>query len=89
MTGPAHLVIARMWEARTVPGREDDVVAWLRAVVAPAAAAAGAVGVEVYRAPERTVLITRWETDQGWTEPAPPAGAVLRAHAWPFDVVAP
>lgn len=79
-------MIARMWEARTAPGGEDAVVRWLQGVAIPAARAAGCVGAEAFRAPERAVLITRWPHGASWTEPPVPP-EVLRAHAWSFQVV--
>jgi hypothetical protein len=79
--------VARMWEARCEPGRTDEVVAWVRAVVVPDALEAGASTAEAFRAEDRVVLLTRWAGPSAWTEPAAPA-SVARAHAWEFTPLA-
>jgi hypothetical protein len=80
------MTIARMWEARCAAGRTDEAVAWVRGVVVPDALEAGASTAEVFRSEDRVVLITRWPTTPGWTEPRP-VDAVERAHAWDFEAL--
>ena len=79
-------MIARMWEARCVAGRTEEVVAWVRATVVPDALEAGASTAEVFGSDDRIVLITRWPSAPVWREPAVPT-AVERAHAWDFTVL--
>lgn len=76
-----------MWEARCVPGRVDEVVAWARATVVPDALEAGASTAELFRSADRVVLVTRWPVSSTWTEPQPP-DAVARAHGWEFEALA-
>jgi quinol monooxygenase YgiN len=84
-------VIARMWEAKVLPGRLDDAVGWLvEAVVPDALAAEGCLGAEAFRAlggEERVVLITRWEDEhaEDWEEGLPPERLWEREHAWFFE----
>lgn len=86
-------MIVRMWEARVVPGRLDDAVAYLVEAVMPAALAApGCLGAEAFRAlgaEERVVLITRWEDAhaEDWEEGLPPERLWLRDHAWWFEPI--
>jgi hypothetical protein len=77
----------RMWEARCVEGRTDEVVGWVQAFVVPAALEAGAHGAEVFRSQDRVVLLTRWPTLSGWEEPEADPSVVARAHAWSFESV--
>jgi hypothetical protein len=69
-----------MWEARAVPERLEELVAFARAHADPAAA--------IYRAdgPEPRVVVID-PTGRGL--PQPPAGLAARApHAWSFTPVA-
>lgn len=83
-------MIVRMWEAKVLPGRLADAVAYLVDEVVPYALnAEGCRGAEAFRSlgdEERVVLVTRWDSDvgEGWEEGAPPEPLWERAHAWWF-----
>ena len=77
----------RMWEARCVAGRTDDVASWVQQQVAADALEAGAHTAEVFRSEDRVVLLTRWPTLTAWVEPAPDPALVERCHGWPFESV--
>lgn len=85
-------MIVRFWEARVVDGRLDEVIAWARTVLLPAAMDAGAFGVEVVSSPAdaptknppRVVVLMRFASDRGFEEPAIDTTIVDRAHAWNF-----
>jgi quinol monooxygenase YgiN len=85
-------VIARMWEAKVVPGRLEEAVDHLVTAVVPAVlATAGCVGAEAFTGvgEERVVLITRWadQPPEDWEEGAPPVRLWVREHAWHFEPV--
>ena len=85
-------VTTRMWEARLVPGRLEEGLAWVLADVVSSARACGADSVEVCASSglddPRIVVITRWSDTTNWTEPPAPVQFVARFHAWPFEQVA-
>lgn len=70
-------MIARMWEARAVPGRLDELVEVVRAAWPQLAAADGFAGGELYRADSdidpRLVLVTRWRDEAALAAAAGPA----------------
>ncbi|OKI88293.1 hypothetical protein [Streptomyces sp. CB02414] len=83
------MTVALMWEARAVPGRGEDLLAWARAQ--PLAGAP--VRREVLCAPQdRVLVITWWDAayDAELPElPEPDGGLVTRAvHRWRFESVA-
>ncbi|CAL9308341.1 hypothetical protein [Streptomyces sp. SudanB91_2054] len=83
------MTVALMWEARAVPGRGEDLLAWVRAQ--PLAGAP--VRRETLRAPQgRVLVITWWDAayDAELPElPEPDAELVTRAvHRWRFESVA-
>jgi hypothetical protein len=68
-----------MWEAKAVPERAAELVAWA-AEHAPA-------GARVYRSADARVVVID-ETGTGL--PEPPAGLLARPpHVWPFERVTP
>jgi len=79
-----------MWEARVAPGRLDAALAWVADEIVAAARAAGVGSYELCSSTgpdERIVLVTRWPAGVGFAEPDPPAGLLLRAQAWVFELV--
>ena len=82
------MTVALMWEARAVPGRGEELLAWARAQ--PLAGAP--VRRETLRAPQdRVLVITWWEApyDAELPElPEPAEGLAARAvHRWRFESV--
>ncbi|MDF3144433.1 MULTISPECIES: hypothetical protein [unclassified Streptomyces] len=83
------MTVALMWEARAVPGRGEELLAWARAqelAVRP-------LRREVLRAPQDRVLVITWwdaEFDAELPElPEPTGELVTRAvHRWRFESVA-
>ncbi|MFE5395238.1 hypothetical protein ACFQ9U_11780 [Streptomyces sp. NPDC056568] len=83
------MTVALMWEARAVPGRGEDLLAWVRAQ-RPGGAP---LRREVLRAPQdRVLVITWWDAahDAELPElPEPDGDLVMRAvHRWRFESVA-
>ncbi|MFC7260996.1 MULTISPECIES: hypothetical protein [Streptomyces] len=82
------MTVALMWEARAVPGRGEELLAWARAqelAVPP-------LRRELFRAPQdRVLVITWWDAayDAELPElPEPGAELVTRAvHRWRFESV--
>ncbi|MFJ8634495.1 hypothetical protein [Streptomyces sp. NPDC093568] len=82
------MTVALMWEARAVPGRGEELLAWARAqepAIRP-------LRREVLRAPEdRVLVITWWDAsyDAELPElPEPDGALVARAvHRWRFESV--
>ena len=74
-----------MWEAKCVPGRVEQTLAWIKRELEPSANQAGATAIEVFRSEDRVVVITRWSGPTDWTEPSPYPTIVERYHAWPFE----
>ncbi|WP_330301013.1 hypothetical protein [Streptomyces sp. NBC_00503] len=79
-----------MWEARSVPGRGNELLEWARSRVL----AQEPVRREVFRAPQdRVLVITWWETPEGVGAdlpelPEPDADLITRAvHRWRFESV--
>jgi hypothetical protein len=75
-----------MWEARAVPGRGEDLLAWARAQQL----SREPLRREILRAPQdRVLVITWWEApyDAELPElPEPDSGLVTRAvHRWRFE----
>ncbi|MGW0189211.1 hypothetical protein ACWDV7_26085 [Streptomyces sp. NPDC003362] len=82
------MTVALMWEARAVPGKGGDLLAWARAQeLTPAP-----LRRETFRAPQDRVLVVTW-WDAGYDAELPelpePAGElVTRAvHRWRFESV--
>ncbi|WP_432055032.1 hypothetical protein [Streptomyces sp. bgisy022] len=84
------MTVALMWEARALPGKGPDLLAWaeerLRELPAPP------VRREVLRAPQdRVLVITWWDApyDADLPElPEPDAGTTARpVHRWRFESV--
>ncbi|CAL9479509.1 hypothetical protein [Streptomyces sp. NPDC090994] len=83
------MTVAVMWEARAVPGRGEELLAWARAQELPAAP----LRRETFRAPQdRVLVITWWDAEYGADLPElpePAADLVTRAvHRWRFESVA-
>ncbi|AKZ57593.1 hypothetical protein SAM23877_4548 [Streptomyces ambofaciens ATCC 23877] len=83
------MTVALMWEARAVPGRGGDLLAWVRAQPLGGAP----LRREVLRAPQdRVLVITWWDAayDAELPEvPEPDGDLVTRAvHRWRFESVA-
>ncbi|MFF1543543.1 hypothetical protein [Streptomyces sp. NPDC058291] len=81
--------VALMWEARAVPGRGGELLAWARArELTPRPRRR-----ETFRGPQdRVLVITWWDAgydDTGLPElPEPDAGLVTRpVHRWRFEPV--
>jgi hypothetical protein len=77
-----------MWEARAVPGRGEDLLAWVRSQDLPEKA----LRRETFRAPQdRVLVITWWDApyDADLPElPDPEGELVARAvHRWRFESV--
>ncbi|MFG3075495.1 hypothetical protein [Streptomyces sp. NPDC048225] len=82
------MTVALMWEARALPGRGEELLAWARAQPLPA----DPVRRETLRAPQdRVLVITWWDAayDAALPElPEPDARLVARAvHRWRFESV--
>jgi hypothetical protein len=82
------VTVALMWEARAVPGRGEDLLAWARAQRLDGEPLCR----EVLRAPQdRVLVITWWDApyDADLPElPEPDAALVTRAvHRWRFESV--
>ncbi|MFJ7076086.1 hypothetical protein [Streptomyces sp. NPDC098781] len=82
------MTVVLMWEARAVPGRGEELLAWAGAQELPVAP----LRRETFRAPEDRVLVmTWWEAgfDAELPEIAEPdGGLVSRAvHRWRFESV--
>ncbi|MEU9555148.1 hypothetical protein [Streptomyces fumanus] len=82
------MTVALMWEARAVPGRGADLLAWARAQALPAEP----LRRETLRAPQDRVLVITWwdaEYDSDLPElPEPDGDLVTRAvHRWRFETV--
>ncbi|MDT0387425.1 hypothetical protein [Streptomyces sp. DSM 41921] len=82
------MTVALMWEARAVPGRGEDLLAWARARELPRAP----LRRETLRAPQdRVLVITWWDApyDAELPElPEPDEELVTRAvHRWRFESV--
>ena len=80
------MTVALMWEARAVPGRGEELLAWARAQVLPRPP----LRRETFRAPQDRVLVVTWwdaDADADVPElPEPDAGLVVRAvHRWRFE----
>jgi hypothetical protein len=83
------VTVALMWEARAVPGRGEELLAWVRAQET----AAPPLRREILRAPQdRVLVITWWDAayDAELPElPEPDGELVARAvHRWRFESVA-
>ncbi|MFI8831202.1 hypothetical protein ACIGPN_09275 [Streptomyces afghaniensis] len=82
------MTVALMWEARAVPGRGEDLLAWARAQELPGEP----LRRETLRAPQdRVLVITWWDAtyDAELPElPEPGGELVTRAvHRWRFESV--
>ncbi|MDT0570640.1 hypothetical protein RM704_24820 [Streptomyces sp. DSM 3412] len=80
------MTVALMWEARAVPGRGQELLAWARAQELPARP----LRRETLRAPQDRVLVITWwdaEYDAELPElPEPGEELVSRAvHRWRFE----
>ena len=80
--------VALMWEARAVPGRGAELLAWARAQPLPAEP----LRREFLRAPQDRVLVITWWDAEYDTElpelPEPDGELVMRAvHRWRFESV--
>jgi hypothetical protein len=83
------VTVALMWEARAVPGRGADLLAWARAQELPHAP----LRRETLRAPQDRVLVLTWwdaPLDADLPElPEPDGELITRAvHRWRFESVA-
>ncbi|CAL9487994.1 hypothetical protein SUDANB1_03163 [Streptomyces sp. enrichment culture] len=83
------MTVALMWEARAVPGRGEDLLAWARAQELPHAP----LRRETLRAPQDRVLVLTWwdaPLDADLPElPEPDGELITRAvHRWRFESVA-
>ncbi|MFF6875554.1 hypothetical protein ACFY9S_09600 [Streptomyces sp. NPDC012474] len=83
------MTVALMWEARAVPGRGEDLLAWARAQELPHEP----LRRETLRAPQDRVLILTWwdaPLDADLPElPEPDGELVTRpVHRWRFESVA-
>ncbi|KUM74871.1 hypothetical protein [Streptomyces curacoi] len=82
------MTVALMWEARAVPGRGEELLAWARKQELPERP----LRREAFRAPQdRVLVITWWDApyEAGLPElPEPAAELVTRAvHRWRFESV--
>jgi hypothetical protein len=80
------VTVALMWEARAVPGRGEDLLAWARDQRLPVRP----LRRETFQAPQDRVLVITWwdaEFDAELPElPEPDAGLAGRAvHRWRFE----
>ncbi|MFE9027413.1 hypothetical protein ACFYOA_14235 [Streptomyces iakyrus] len=83
------MTVALMWEARAVPGRGEDLLAWARAQELSRAP----LRRETLRAPQDRVLVLTWwdaPLDADLPElPEPDGELISRAvHRWRFESVA-
>ncbi|MET7572072.1 hypothetical protein ABZT04_26740 [Streptomyces sp. NPDC005492] len=82
------MTVALMWEARAVPGRGEELLAWVREQRLPSEP----LRREVLRAPQdRVLVITWWEAEYAAELPElpePEGELVMRAvHRWRFESV--
>ncbi|GGY92858.1 hypothetical protein [Streptomyces poonensis] len=82
------MTVTLMWEARAVPGRGEELLAWARAQELPSRP----LRRETFRAPQDRVLVLTWwdaEPDADLPElPEPGGEMVTRAvHRWRFESV--
>ncbi|MFG3100313.1 hypothetical protein ACGFZL_07325 [Streptomyces sp. NPDC048182] len=82
------MTVALMWEARALPGRGAELLAWARRQELPATP----LRRETLRAPQDRVLVLTWwdaDLDADLPElPEPDADLVTRAvHRWRFESV--
>ncbi|MER6222416.1 hypothetical protein ABT189_17950 [Streptomyces sp900105755] len=84
------MTVALMWEARAVPGRGAELLAWAGQQVLPAPP----LRRETFRAPQDRVLVITW-WDAPYDDPdlpelaTPPEELVSRqVHRWRFESVA-
>ncbi|CAM5238262.1 hypothetical protein SVIOM342S_08947 [Streptomyces violaceorubidus] len=82
------MTVALMWEARAVPGRGEELLAWARRQELPLRP----LRRETLRAPQDRVLVVTWwdaAYDAELPElPEPDGGLVARAvHRWRFESV--
>ncbi|MGW7565480.1 hypothetical protein ACWGJV_04285 [Streptomyces tendae] len=82
------MTVALMWEARALPGRGEELLAWARTQ----ALAGTPLRRETLRAPQDRVLVVTWwdaDLDAELPElPEPDEGLVTRAvHRWRFESV--
>ncbi|MCP3766505.1 MULTISPECIES: hypothetical protein [Streptomyces] len=87
------MTVALMWEARAVPGRGGELLAWAEEQVRGLPAGPAPVRRETFRAPQdRVLVITWWDApyDADLPElPEPDGDLVIRAvHRWRFESVA-
>lgn len=80
--------VVLMWEARAVPGRGEELLAWAREQRLPAEP----LRREFLRAPQDRVLVITWWDAEYDTElpelPEPDGELVMRAvHRWRFESV--
>lgn len=77
-----------MWEVRAVPDRLAELVGWVCDTALPQVEHdPGHAGSEVFSAPDRVVVISRWRGEPV-ALPPPPAELVARApHSWDFTPV--
>ncbi|MFF8935060.1 hypothetical protein ACF08O_10105 [Streptomyces paradoxus] len=83
------MTVALMWEARAVPGRGEDLLAWARAQEL----AHAPLRRETLRAPQDRVLVLTWWDAPYEAElpelPEPAPELITRAvHRWRFESVA-
>ncbi|MET8117074.1 hypothetical protein [Streptomyces prasinus] len=87
------MTVALMWEARAVPGRGGELLAWAEGQVRGLPAGPAPVRRETFRAPQdRVLVITWWDAPYGADLPElpePDGELVVRAvHRWRFESVA-
>ncbi|KPI16617.1 hypothetical protein OK074_8350 [Actinobacteria bacterium OK074] len=81
--------VVLMWEARAVPGRGEELLAWARAQGLPREP----LRRETFRAPEDRVLVLTWwdaaYDDAGVPELPEPAPELVNrpVHRWRFEAV--
>ncbi|PNG18920.1 hypothetical protein [Streptomyces cahuitamycinicus] len=83
------MTVALMWEARAVPGRGEDLLAWARAQELPREP----LRRETLRAPQDRVLVLTWwdaPLDADLPELPEPDGELITrsVHRWRFESVA-
>ncbi|WP_055572646.1 hypothetical protein [Streptomyces prasinopilosus] len=87
------MTVALMWEARAVPGRGGELLAWAEARVRELPAGPAPVRRETFRAPQdRVLVITWWDApyDADLPELPDPGGELVTrpVHRWRFESVA-
>ena len=80
------MTVALMWEARAVPGRGEDLLAWAQAQKLPAQP----LRRETFHAPQDRVLVVTWWNASYATDlpefPDPAKDLVTRpVHRWRFE----